>query len=221
MIGYVAKTGDHIAASTDDIGSIICYEGTKIYLYDLKKTKIYHAGEWYDYQESNGGGSSVIEDGSIVTSMFAEDAKAPLAGIADNVATDGITDASTIGKALLTASTSTVARTAIGAGTGNSNLAVGSTVGASLSATANAGVSTQAARADHVHPYPTAANIGAAPTSHNHTIGDVTGLQAGLDSKLTATMIPATEDSVAADIETLVSDFNALLSKMRASGIIE
>lgn len=43
-----------------------------------------------------------------------------------------------------------------------STLAVGSTVGAALG-TASAGVASTAARSDHVHPFPTAANVGAEP----------------------------------------------------------
>lgn len=77
------------------------------------------------------------------------------------------------------------ARTAIGAGTGNSNLAVGSSVGSALASSGSAGTSAQAARADHVHPFPTAAQVGAAPTSHTHTIANVTGLQTIIDDLTT------------------------------------
>lgn len=52
-----------------------------------------------------------------------------------------------------------------------------------LGATGLAGTATTAARADHRHPYPTAANVGAAAAVHTHAIADVTGLQAGLDAK--------------------------------------
>lgn len=45
------------------------------------------------------------------------------------------------------------------------------------------GTATTASRADHVHPLPTAADIGAAPLSHSHSIGSVNGLQAALDGK--------------------------------------
>lgn len=52
--------------------------------------------------------------------------------------------------------------------------AVGSTAGAALAAFGSAGTATTAARSDHTHPFPTAANVGAAPTSHTHTIANVT-----------------------------------------------
>lgn len=45
------------------------------------------------------------------------------------------------------------------------------------------GTATTASRADHRHPLPTAAQVGAAATSHGHAIGDVTGLQGALDAK--------------------------------------
>lgn len=44
-----------------------------------------------------------------------------------------------------------------------------STTPAALAASGTVGVGTTAARADHVHAYPTAAAIGAAATSHTHT----------------------------------------------------
>lgn len=45
------------------------------------------------------------------------------------------------------------------------------------------GTSTAYARADHQHKLPTAADIGAAASSHQHAISDVTNLQAALDGK--------------------------------------
>lgn len=58
------------------------------------------------------------------------------------------------------------------------------------------------------------------PSSHTHSISDVTNLQSTLDSKLTASQAEAQADSTAADVETLVGDFNALLAKLRAAGIL-
>lgn len=55
---------------------------------------------------------------------------------------------------------------------GTSNLTLGSTAGAALSNTASAGSATTAAKSDHVHPFPTAADIGAAAGSHSH--GNIT-----------------------------------------------
>lgn len=73
-------------------------------------------------------------------------------------------------------STQAAARTAIGAGTGNgtSNLAVATTAPAALGAAAAVGTATTAARADHVHVFPTAAQVGAAPATHNQAATTVT-----------------------------------------------
>ena len=60
-----------------------------------------------------------------------------------------ISDSTTTGRAVLTAADAAAARTAIGAGT--SSLAVSSAAPAALAATAAAGSSTDAARADHAH----------------------------------------------------------------------
>lgn len=51
--------------------------------------------------------------------------------------------------------------------------AVGSTAGAALAAAAAAGTATTAARSDHVHPFPTAAQVGAAAASHTHAIANI------------------------------------------------
>jgi hypothetical protein len=59
--------------------------------------------------------------------------------------------------------TAAQARSAIGAGT--SSVAVTGTAAAALGSSAAAGTSAEAARADHVHPFPTAANVGAVPTT--------------------------------------------------------
>ncbi len=55
---------------------------------------------------------------------------------------------------------------------------------------------------------------------HNHEIGDITNLANTLSQKLTANQAMAQADSVASDITGLVTDFNALLSKLRAAGIL-
>lgn len=47
--------------------------------------------------------------------------------------------------------------------TAYSTLGLGATAGASLAATASAGAATTAAKSDHVHPFPTASNVGAEP----------------------------------------------------------
>jgi len=58
------------------------------------------------------------------------------------------------------------------------------------------------------------------PATHTHEIEDVNGLQSALDAKLTATQAEAQADSTAEDVATLVADFNALLAKLRAAGIM-
>ncbi|MFD1442801.1 head fiber protein [Thermoactinomyces vulgaris] len=58
------------------------------------------------------------------------------------------------------------------------------------------------------------------PSTHTHAISDITNLQNILDSKLTATKAEAQADSEATDVAGLVSDFNALLAKLRAAGIM-
>ena len=55
------------------------------------------------------------------------------------------------------------ARAAIGAGT--SSLALGSAAGAALAASGSAGSAATAAKSDHVHPFPTAADVGAVAAS--------------------------------------------------------
>lgn len=52
-----------------------------------------------------------------------------------------------------------------------------------LADSAFSGTSPASARSDHVHPRPTAAQIGAAGLTHTHAISDVTNLQTTLNSK--------------------------------------
>lgn len=120
--------------------------------------------------------SAVIGDGSIGTSKFAADAKAPLAGTADAAPWAGVTGKPTV---IAAGADQAAARAAIGAGT--SNLALGTT-----STTAKAG--------DYTPP-----NAGAA----------VRGL----------VLQAATQaNSAATDVAGLVTDFNALLAKLKAAG---
>lgn len=77
-----------------------------------------------------------------------------------------ISNATTVGRNVLTASSQSAARSAIGAGT--SNLSLGTT-------------SSTAAAGNHTH---TASSIGAAPASHQHEIRHVTGLGDALDEKV-------------------------------------
>ena len=61
---------------------------------------------------------------------------------------------------------------------------------------------------------------GKADASHTHNISQISGLQSALDAKLSATRAEAQADSEAEDVATLVADFNALLAKLRAAGIM-
>lgn len=56
------------------------------------------------------------------------------------------------------------------------------------------------------------------PSSHTHTIANVTGLQAALDGKLTASKAASQANSTATDVEGLKADLNALLAKLKAAG---
>lgn len=68
------------------------------------------------------------------------------------------------------------------------------------------------------------ANITGVPASFNPTLpiaqSGITGLVAALGTKLTATQMPAQVNSVAADVPTLVADFNLLLGKLRTAGLL-
>lgn len=252
-ITYIIGNEQYMGKSTDDLSQLKPYIGSKIYLYDTKKTKIYNGAEgWVDYEYptgGTGGGSSVITDGSIITSMFATDAKAPLAGISDStnaVTAAKITDATATGKSVLTAASKTAARTAIGAGT--SSLALGTT-----SATAKAGdykpastdisdataigksliVATDKATARTAIGAGTS-NLALGTTSSTAKAGNYVPTWAQVTGKPT-TFAPvsatssvvggvkqavAQADSVATDVAGLVTDFNTLLANLRTAGII-
>lgn len=60
----------------------------------------------------------------------------------------------------------------------------------------------------------------AAAGNHAHAVAAITGLQAALDAKLTATKGVSQANSTATDITVLVADFNALLAKLRTAGVI-
>ncbi|QLF83533.1 minor tail protein [Gordonia phage RedWattleHog] len=83
-----------------------------------------------------------------------------------------ISNSTTVGRSVLTATDAAAARSAIGAGTGNSNLALGTTAG-----TAKAG--------DYVPAWSevTGKPSSFTPAAHSHAVADVTGLQTALDGK--------------------------------------
>ena len=65
--------------------------------------------------------------------------------------------------------------TATGTNTGDQTLPVASSTAPAALGTAAVGTGTTFARADHVHPLPSPATLGAAPASHAHATSDVTG----------------------------------------------
>ncbi|PFE80063.1 hypothetical protein CN333_00275 [Bacillus thuringiensis] len=58
------------------------------------------------------------------------------------------------------------------------------------------------------------------PSTHNHTIANVTNLQTTLDAKLTASKAASQANSTATDVASLVTDFNALLTKLKTAGLM-
>ncbi|WP_374192064.1 head fiber protein [Bacillus sp. XF8] len=58
------------------------------------------------------------------------------------------------------------------------------------------------------------------PSTHTHTIANITSLQTTLDAKLTASKATSQANSTATDVAGLVTDFNALLAKLKASGVM-
>ncbi|MDM5188608.1 head fiber protein [Bacillus sp. DX4.1] len=58
------------------------------------------------------------------------------------------------------------------------------------------------------------------PSTHTHTIANVTNLQTSLDAKLTAIKAAPQANSTATDIAGLVTDFNALLAKLKTAGVM-
>lgn len=148
-------------------------------------------------------------------------------GEGSEITASQITDSTAIGRSVLTAATEAAARTAIGAGTGNSNLAIGTT-----STTAKAGdyvpdwtevtgkpatfppaIGTTATTAKAGDYQPTWAQVSGKPATFAPVVATATvtgGVKAAASQA----------DSVATDTETLVADFNSLLAKLKAAGIM-
>lgn len=160
-----------------------------------------------------------------------------------------ISDGTATGRSVLTAASASAARAAIGAGTGDgtSDLVLGTTAGTAL---AGNGKAATAGAADTAAILATGRTIGitgdvvgtstafngSAPVSFTTSIGagvivnaDVSGSAAIAGSKITTAstgargvvnQAAAQADSVAADAPALVTDFNALLAKLRTAGLI-
>jgi hypothetical protein len=71
-----------------------------------------------------------------------------------------------------------------GGGGGASGPALSNTLPSPLAASAIAGASTEAARADHAHARPSPGDIGAALASHDHTTAQITGLDTALGARI-------------------------------------
>lgn len=117
--------------------------------------------------------------GDLLVGMLAS--IAALQGGGGAITSGDITDATAVGKEVLTAADAPTARTAIGAGT--SSVALGTTAGAALATAASAGAATTAAKSDHVHALPiaTALQVAAITTAGNTTIA-AGSLQAALQA---------------------------------------
>ncbi|MDN3244157.1 head fiber protein [Streptomyces sp. ZSW22] len=117
-----------------------------------------------------------------------------------------ISDATAVGRSVLTAADAAAARTAVGAGT--SSLALGTTA-------------STAAAGNHTHPGLTADQ--AAGTGSVRTLGTgATQAAAGNHSHsgLMSGSASAMADSTATDVPGLVTDFNNLLAALRTRGVI-
>lgn len=124
-----------------------------------------------------GGVAALDADGDVTDATGAKIVGGSGSGDATTAAS--ITDATTVGRAVLTAASAAAARTAIGAGT--SSLGIGTTAGTAADAVA---VTTAlAGKADSSHAHTTAqvtgldtALAGKAAASHTHTVSQVTDL---------------------------------------------
>lgn len=102
------------------------------------------------------------------------------------------------------------ARTAIGAGTGTSNLAVGSTAGAAPG-TAAPGVATTAARSDHVHPVQTtvsglAGSATVLATARNFSLsGDVTAAAVSFNGSAVVNLVTSLAPGVIVNADVSVT----------------
>ncbi|WP_166905920.1 hypothetical protein [Mycobacterium sp. DL440] len=143
------------------------------------------------WADGSGGGTPItaarlnhIEDG-----VAAADAAA---SAADSVTAANITDATTVGRNVLKAADAAAARTAIGAGTGSSNLALGTT-------------STTAAAGDHTHStyVPTTRTVNGKALSANVTL-------TGADAALTGYTIGTVAEAAVAPADTV----NAAIAKL-------
>jgi hypothetical protein len=140
-------------------------------------------------------------------------------GGSSSVTSDEITDATDVGKAVITAADASTARSAIGAGTGNSNLTLGTTGTTALAGNGTAVAATKIATARSIAltgpvtgsvNFDGSANVSIPTTLIAASTSTVGGVKQASDQA----------NSTAPDVATLVTDFNALLAKLKTAGIM-
>lgn len=149
-----------------------------------------------------------------------------------SVTSADITDATAVGRSVLTAANAGAARTAIGAGT--SSVVVGSTVPAGPIAVAIPGTSAEAARADHAHAFPTQFATGRIISLTGAATGSSAAFNGAANASIAVTLATPTttvrggvlqgatvaDCTVAADGTSAGTQLNALLAQLRVAGII-
>lgn len=150
-------------------------------------------------------------------------------GSGGDITSDQITDATAVGKDVLTAADAAAARTAIGAGTSTLNLSL--TAPVALAATAAVGAGTTAARNDHVHPFPAQLATGRTIALSGGAVGTSTAFTGAANLTIATTLTAATGGTRGAVFQgaavanatsetDVVAQFNALLASLRTTGII-
>jgi hypothetical protein len=81
------------------------------------------------------------------------------------------------------------------------------------------GTSVLASRADHRHPFPNAAQVGAAPTSHTHAVSEIANLQTLLDAK--AALVHTHTVAQISNLQTLLDSKAALAHTHAISDIAD
>lgn len=172
-----------------------------------------------------GVGGGEVADGSITTEKFAPDAKSPFAGAADSATT--ATTANSVTWANVSSKPTTFTPTSH---THNASEITAGTLATARIPSITTGMFAVDAKTPFSGTADTAnsvtwTNVSGKPTAftpatHTHVIGDITGLQTAIDAKITATKAETQENSTATDVTGLVSDFNALLAKLKSAGLM-
>ncbi|QQQ41298.1 hypothetical protein JJL50_15235 [Stenotrophomonas maltophilia] len=127
------------------------------------------------------------------------------------ITADNITDASSVGKQVLTAADQAAARTAIGAGTGSSNLAIGATA-------------TTAAAGNHTHAAATTAAAGLMSGADKAKLDGIAANANAYSLPAAGVAIGGVKQGVAVADPTsetdVVAQVKALMASLRASGAL-